>query len=134
MTWASRSAMPSRRSACEQNDAAVTSDPSAIKGGSDLLALRRLTFLGHENTVQTITDVLGETPIKRCDLTLVGGSKCIQYGTPPGTSDIDNQAFFGLVVPRGSTAAKSGTLLLLLCVCSNRAAWVSSLARFDFFV
>ena len=23
-----------------------------------------------------------ETSIKRCDLTLVGGSKCIQYGTP----------------------------------------------------
>jgi hypothetical protein len=82
MTWASRSVMPSRRSACEQHDAAVTSDLSATKGGSDLLALRRLTFLGHENTVQTVTDVLGETPIKRCDLTLVGGSKCIQYGTP----------------------------------------------------
>ena len=26
--------------------------------------------------------MLCETPIKRCDLTLVGGSKCIQYGTP----------------------------------------------------
>src|SRR5258708_6261391 len=66
--------------------------PSAIKGGSDLLALRRLTFLGHENSVQTVTDMLGETPIKRFDLTLVGGSKCIQYGTPFLTlGQIDHQ-------------------------------------------
>ena len=41
---------------------------------------RRLIFLCRENTIQS--DVLCETPIKRCDLTLVGGSKCFQYGTP----------------------------------------------------
>ena len=43
---------------------------------------RRLIFLSGENTVRTVSDVLCETPIKRCDLTLVGGSKCLQYGTP----------------------------------------------------
>ena len=43
---------------------------------------RRPIFLSRENTIQTVSDVLCETPIKRCDLTLVGGSKCLQYGTP----------------------------------------------------
>ena len=41
---------------------------------------RMLIFLSRENTVPT--EMLCETPIKGCDLTLVGGSKCLQYGTP----------------------------------------------------
>jgi hypothetical protein len=43
-----------------------------------------------EAIIQTVSDVLCETPIKRGDLALVGGSKCLQCGTAffrdrPGT-------------------------------------------------
>jgi hypothetical protein len=56
---------------------------------------RRPIILSRENTIQTVSDVPCETPIKRCDLTLVGGSKCLRYGT--GCCRLDILAIAGVV-------------------------------------
>src|SRR6516162_11474059 len=58
----------------------------------------------------------------------------IPLGTPSLKHQSDNQGSFDPIVPPDATAGRSGTLLLLVCACSNTAAWASSLARFAFFV
>ena len=85
-----------------------------------------------ESSPRTIFQLAPFEPRNRF-FTAVTGVR-IPLGTPPLQRTIDNQAFFGRIVPPDATAGKSGTLLLLLRASSSGAAEASSLARFAFFV
>jgi hypothetical protein len=58
----------------------------------------------------------------------------IPLGTPAPENAVDDQGFFGLIVPPDATAGRSGTFLFLFRASNSGAAAASSLARFAFLV